>query len=244
MIHNSHASHIGSAYSVTDILSVLYADVAKYDINNPKNDDRDYVFDTINKQVIEYKYDGENWNENKIFTNLGVGPLSGIEIKNDEYGYEKILCKNVTGPKEYFIINQNTGLGEIVYVPIADTVQGYKDIIIKVFGFFGTQGKEKITNIVGNGPNDLKFIPNNICTSNITYINGFAYGAKNFNQPLNRWDVSAVNSEPNIMFKDSNFNQDLSSWCFKISSSGYIDSGATQWTLPKPRFNSNCSKNE
>ncbi len=43
MIHNSHASHIGSAYSVTDILSVLYADVAKYDINNPKNDDRDRI---------------------------------------------------------------------------------------------------------------------------------------------------------------------------------------------------------
>ena len=41
MIHNSHASHIGSAYSVTDILAVLYADILKYDTKNPKWDERD-----------------------------------------------------------------------------------------------------------------------------------------------------------------------------------------------------------
>ena len=41
MIHNSHASHIGSAYSVTDILAVLYADILNYDIKNPKWENRD-----------------------------------------------------------------------------------------------------------------------------------------------------------------------------------------------------------
>lgn len=41
MIHISHASHIGSAFSVVDILAVLYADVLKYDSNNPKWELRD-----------------------------------------------------------------------------------------------------------------------------------------------------------------------------------------------------------
>ena len=41
MIHLSHASHIGAAYSVTDILAVLYSDVLHYDVKNPKSEDRD-----------------------------------------------------------------------------------------------------------------------------------------------------------------------------------------------------------
>ena len=41
MVHSAHASHIGSAYSVIDILTVLYSDILKYDINNAKNDNRD-----------------------------------------------------------------------------------------------------------------------------------------------------------------------------------------------------------
>ena len=41
MIHNSHASHIGSAYSVADILAVLYADILKYKTNDPKWEKRD-----------------------------------------------------------------------------------------------------------------------------------------------------------------------------------------------------------
>ena len=41
MIHNSHASHIGSAYSVADILAVLYADILKYKTNDPKWENRD-----------------------------------------------------------------------------------------------------------------------------------------------------------------------------------------------------------
>lgn len=41
MIHNSHASHIGSAFSVTDILSVLYADIMNYRPGEPQWTERD-----------------------------------------------------------------------------------------------------------------------------------------------------------------------------------------------------------
>ena len=41
MIHNSGASHIASALSVTDIVSVLYANILKYDVNNPNEETRD-----------------------------------------------------------------------------------------------------------------------------------------------------------------------------------------------------------
>lgn len=41
MIHFSHASHIGAAYSVTDILAVLYSNVLYFDPKNPKMEDRD-----------------------------------------------------------------------------------------------------------------------------------------------------------------------------------------------------------
>lgn len=43
MTHNSHASHIGSALSCADIISVLYADFVKYDVNNPMLENRDRV---------------------------------------------------------------------------------------------------------------------------------------------------------------------------------------------------------
>ena len=41
MIHRSHASHIGSAFSVIDILAVLYTYILKYDTTNFKWKDRD-----------------------------------------------------------------------------------------------------------------------------------------------------------------------------------------------------------
>ena len=47
IIEASHAVgrigvHIGSALSSADILAVLYADVLKYDANNPLSSNRDY----------------------------------------------------------------------------------------------------------------------------------------------------------------------------------------------------------
>ncbi len=41
MCHLSHESHIGSALSIADIVAVLYSDVLKYNIKNPKDDKRD-----------------------------------------------------------------------------------------------------------------------------------------------------------------------------------------------------------
>ena len=43
MIHKAHASHIGSAFSVADILAVLYTKVLKYDCKNSKWEKRDRV---------------------------------------------------------------------------------------------------------------------------------------------------------------------------------------------------------
>lgn len=43
MVHNSHASHIASALSCVDILAVLYADVAKYRVEDSKWEDRDRI---------------------------------------------------------------------------------------------------------------------------------------------------------------------------------------------------------
>lgn len=43
MTHISNGSHIASVLSVADILAVLYADILKYDINNPKLEERDRV---------------------------------------------------------------------------------------------------------------------------------------------------------------------------------------------------------
>jgi transketolase len=41
MVHNSNASHIGSALSMTDFLAVLYNDVLKFDSSNPNFEKRD-----------------------------------------------------------------------------------------------------------------------------------------------------------------------------------------------------------
>lgn len=43
MTHLSHGSHIASILSVADIIAVLYASILKYDIKNPKWEDRDRV---------------------------------------------------------------------------------------------------------------------------------------------------------------------------------------------------------
>lgn len=41
MVSRANASHIGSAFSITEILSVLYTDIMKFDCNNPQLKDRD-----------------------------------------------------------------------------------------------------------------------------------------------------------------------------------------------------------
>ena len=41
MVNRSNASHIGSALSMVDILSVLYNNILNYDSNNPNWEERD-----------------------------------------------------------------------------------------------------------------------------------------------------------------------------------------------------------
>lgn len=41
MVYKAHASHIGGALSMADILAVLYSDVLAYDVNNPNWEERD-----------------------------------------------------------------------------------------------------------------------------------------------------------------------------------------------------------
>lgn len=44
LVHEANASHIGGAFSVADILAVLYSDILKYDIKNSKWSQRDRLF--------------------------------------------------------------------------------------------------------------------------------------------------------------------------------------------------------
>ena len=44
MVHKVNASHIGGAFSIADILAVLYNDTLHYKIGNDKDPDRDRVF--------------------------------------------------------------------------------------------------------------------------------------------------------------------------------------------------------
>ena len=46
--------HIGSALSTADILAVLYANVMKYDVNNPLSEDRDYFILSKGHAYIGY----------------------------------------------------------------------------------------------------------------------------------------------------------------------------------------------
>lgn len=41
MVHSAHASHIASVFSCADIIAVLYTNVLRYDIANPKSEMRD-----------------------------------------------------------------------------------------------------------------------------------------------------------------------------------------------------------
>ncbi len=43
MVHDAQASHIGGVLSCADLVAVLYADIAKYDVKNPKWEKRDRI---------------------------------------------------------------------------------------------------------------------------------------------------------------------------------------------------------
>jgi len=44
IVHKINASHIGGAFSIADILAILYSNILHYNINNDKDPDRDRVF--------------------------------------------------------------------------------------------------------------------------------------------------------------------------------------------------------
>lgn len=72
--------------------------------------------------------------------------------------------------------------------------------------------------------------------SNVTNMSGMFEGAGSFNQPLNDWDVSNVTYMYSMFYHARSFNQDLSQWCVSqipIKPNNF-DSGATNWTLPRP----------
>lgn len=41
MVHNANASHVGSCFSIVDIIAVLYGSIMKFDSNQPKANSRD-----------------------------------------------------------------------------------------------------------------------------------------------------------------------------------------------------------
>ena len=169
--------------------------------NPPKNGDKDYVVDFPNNKVIEYEYDGEKWNEKTTLTNFGIGPAMGVEIKNDNFGNEKIFCNAYSIKKEVFVVNQNTGLLELIWVAPNNT----SDTRGKIFD-------RTVTNMGVSISTDAIYKPNNICTSNLTSIIGLLGKTTKFNQPLNRWDVSNVTNMDRVFSYATSFNQDLSSW--------------------------------
>jgi transketolase len=44
LAHDNKASHVGGALSIIDVLTVLYAEVLKYDASNPEWEERDRLF--------------------------------------------------------------------------------------------------------------------------------------------------------------------------------------------------------
>ena len=81
MIHRSHASHIGSALSIVDILSVLYTDIMKYDTADPAWEGRDrlvlskgHAGSALYAVLAEVGFFPKSWLENY---DLNGSPLSG-----------------------------------------------------------------------------------------------------------------------------------------------------------------------
>lgn len=84
MTHISKGSHIASVLSVADIIAVLYADILKYDINNPKMEERDRV-------ILSKGHAGAG-----IYSALAEVGFFDVEILKTHYANGSILSGHVS----------------------------------------------------------------------------------------------------------------------------------------------------
>ncbi|WP_300369649.1 transketolase [Brachyspira sp.] len=99
MHYKSQTSHIGSNFSVADILSVLYNDILKYDIKNPNYINRDRVIYSkghaatilyallAEKGFIEKELINNYGNDNQILASHITHKVDGIEFSTGSLGH-------------------------------------------------------------------------------------------------------------------------------------------------------------
>lgn len=100
MVHNAHASHIGGILSCANIIAVLYSDIAKYDVNNVKDINRDRI--VLSKghcgvalyaalaecgffSIEELKHYGENGSN--FSCHISHSKLPGVELTTGSLGH-------------------------------------------------------------------------------------------------------------------------------------------------------------
>lgn len=84
MTHISNGSHIASVLSVADIIAILYADILKYDINNPKMEERDRV-------ILSKGHAGAG-----IYSALAEVGFFDVEILKTHYANGSVLSGHVS----------------------------------------------------------------------------------------------------------------------------------------------------
>ena len=202
---------VGSIEDIQDRFTKVEEVGKKFDEATLVGGEKDYIVDLVTKEVTEYTYDKGNdkWVENP--TKIVVPSLNpydhGVEIKNiiwdfiDGLGnkikqtHEKVYCEKTTLSNiEVFVVNQNTGLGEIVWV----APNNISVIQNKIFGV----GHHQTSPVV--------YTPNNICTSKVINMQKMFFEKTTFNVPLNRWDTSKVTNMSNMFQAALVFNQTLS----------------------------------
>ena len=208
-----------------------------YKENPPKDGDKDYVYVAEDK-VEEFTYDEINneWVSNGEKVVGGIGRDTNVFISDLEWSFsdrlgneikqkhEKVHCENTTLELgtvgvEVFVVNENTKLGEIVWVaPLENSVSA---IQTKIFGSDNTSTSPVV------------YTPNNICTSKVSNMAALFDTKTNFNSPLNRWDVSNVTSMYYMFQTASIFNQALNNWdVSNVTDMSYMFQAANKFNKP------------
>ncbi|WNL30369.1 BspA family leucine-rich repeat surface protein [Aliarcobacter cryaerophilus] len=210
-------SEVGTIEDIKDRFTNVDEVGKKYDETTLVGGEKDYIVDIPNNKVIEYVYDKDKneWVQGPTIENIGgFGKDTNVFINDLEWSFinglgneikqkhEKVHCENTTlSDTEVFVVNENTGLGEMVWVaPKSDSVNA---IQTKIFGGIDEASLTRF---------DVAFNPNNICMSNVTDMYGMFLYAENFNQALNRWDTSNVADTTYMFFNAGSFNQDIGGW--------------------------------